>query len=93
MLSNQIELVQMACGICGCVYGIPKFMQAEKLRNGGDWYCPNGHCRTYAETEVDRLRKARNELCNEKWGLETDLKRANCKIKKLEKPKKKKPNK
>lgn len=86
MLSNQIELTQMVCGNCGCVFAIPESLRAEKEKAGGHWYCPNGHCRTYTETEIDRLRKRRYELSKEKEGLEKELRSANRKIKKLEKP-------
>lgn len=91
MLSNQIVLTQMVCGICGCVFAIPEKMRAEKEREGGSWHCPNGHPRVYCETETDRLRQARTELLEEKRNLEGELCSANRKIKKLEKPKKKKP--
>lgn len=63
MLSNQIELVQMICGICGCVFAIPEFMRAEAERDGGSWYCPNGHPRTYRET---KLQKTENQLATER---------------------------
>lgn len=54
--TRQVTLTEMECGQCGVMFAIPETMQAEKLRDGGSWWCPNGHGRHYAEPEVDRLR-------------------------------------
>lgn len=60
-----VELVDMTCGQCGIPYAIPEKMRAEKQLTGGDFYCPNGHCRTYKKTEVDRLREKLDEQTRE----------------------------
>ena len=45
------------CGKCGIVFQVPEAFDRERREGGGDWYCPNGHCRVYREREVDRLKR------------------------------------
>lgn len=49
----------MFCGNCGVTFAIPEAMRAEKERDGGSWYCPNGHSRVYTETAWVKLEKER----------------------------------
>ncbi len=50
-------LVVKRCGECGVSFALPRQLNEENKKTGADWYCPNGHCRVYRETEADRLRK------------------------------------
>ncbi len=50
-------MVTMRCGKCWIEWGVPNGWQKERLRTGEDFYCPNGHCRVYRDTEEDQLRK------------------------------------
>lgn len=85
-----IEMEQMLCGRCGALYALPVALVAEKRREGGNFYCPNGHSRVFAETENDRLHNKNRSLLEDIGELRTGLRKANRKIKKLQKPKKKK---
>lgn len=48
---------EMRCGECGVIFWAPEFLMAERQRTGQRWYCPNGHCRLYAETDAQKLQK------------------------------------
>lgn len=49
------------CPNCGVRYGLESAFDDRKSREGGSWYCPNGHSIVYSETEVDKLRKQLEE--------------------------------
>lgn len=53
----NVSLVQMSCGECGVVFAVPGYFQRERKETGKGWYCPNGHCRVYRESDSDRLRR------------------------------------
>jgi hypothetical protein len=46
------------CGECGVMWAMPVEMIAARRRDGKSFYCPNGHCRCFRETEADRLRRS-----------------------------------
>jgi hypothetical protein len=62
ILESVVTLTRITCGHCGVPFAIPETFRAEKASAGGDFYCPNGHCRTYSETEIVRLRKEKARL-------------------------------
>lgn len=45
------------CCNCGIAFGMPQGFRSEKLRNGGSFYCPNGHGQHYTETTVRKLER------------------------------------
>lgn len=45
------------CCSCGIVFGVPNFWEESRRKSGRDFYCPNGHCMTFGESEADCLRK------------------------------------
>jgi hypothetical protein len=49
------------CCDCFVAFAIPKELQEKRLRDGGSFYCPNGHGQSYTETENMRLRKSLEE--------------------------------
>lgn len=59
--TEQVTLVEMVCGECGITFAMPQRFQEERLERPGSFYCPNGHCRTYRETEIKRLRRELEE--------------------------------
>jgi hypothetical protein len=50
---------EQTCGDCGCVWGFPKELRAQRLKDGKLFYCPNGHGRHFVlgQTEEDKLRQ------------------------------------
>lgn len=50
-------LTILHCGVCQIPHGIPTEMYNDRLANGGEWYCPNGHNLHFIETESDKLKK------------------------------------
>ena len=47
------------CAECGVLYGMPKSFLDQRRKDGGTFYCPNGHSLSYNETDLDRERKRR----------------------------------
>ncbi len=45
------------CGVCEIPHAIPSEMYDDRLANGGDWYCPNGHELHFVETTAQRLER------------------------------------
>lgn len=65
------NLVEKICPICDVNYSIPLTMDNSKKKNGGSWYCPNGHELIFTENTADRLKKELdqvNELLSQKNG-------------------------
>jgi hypothetical protein len=48
-----VALTVLDCASCAVVYAIPDSMQRERVADGKDFYCPNGHAQVYRES--DRL--------------------------------------
>ena len=63
-----VELVHMECGECGAMFGISRAKHTRCSNQGEDWYCPNGHCRVFNESEnaklKDRLERVENQRNN-----------------------------
>ena len=52
-----IKWATLECGNSGINFQVPDSFDRERREGGGDWYCPNGHCRVYRTREVDRLKE------------------------------------
>lgn len=50
-------MVALSCGECGIEFHVPAAWQRERREKGDNWYCPNGHCRVYRESDVDKLKR------------------------------------
>ena len=57
-LQVTVEMTDMDCGECGIQFSVPETWRAEKKRNGGVWFCPNGHSRIYAESDAQKYKKS-----------------------------------
>lgn len=56
------------CIKCGVRFGVPIGFTANRRKDKGSFYCPNGHSMAYTESEEDRLRRERDKLKqNEAW--------------------------
>lgn len=55
--STRVILEPETCCACGVAFGMPTDLMAARKRDGGWFYCPNGHQQHYAKTEADRLRE------------------------------------
>lgn len=61
--AREFQMREMRCGQCGIVFWAPEFFMADKEKTKEGWYCPNGHCRAFRESDADRVRR---ELAEEK---------------------------
>jgi hypothetical protein len=65
MVDDFTQYEFLTCGKCGIRFAAPRhFIGARRAGDQGvtDFYCPNGHCRVFRETETDRLRHERDNL-------------------------------
>lgn len=66
-------LVVEICGVCQCMFAMPKSMQ-EDSRNTGDWFwCPKGHRIHYMETTVQKLEKEIQQERQQKDQIQAEL--------------------
>ncbi len=71
---SGVLLTPCVCPICGAVYAIPTLTYESRRKNGGDWYCPNGHSVGFAKSRADELEERVSELAREKQDLEKNRK-------------------
>jgi hypothetical protein len=59
MMQIQVDIVIIAktCPECGVNYGMDQALYERRARDGGDFYCTNGHLLHVREPEVEKLRK------------------------------------
>src|SRR5262245_61380364 len=60
-LANHETYTEIRCGRCGIVFYVPEHWRSDKQETHEGFYCPNGHCRVYQESEADRLRRQLKE--------------------------------
>lgn len=64
------------CPECRINYWLPDGFRDERRKDQRIWWCPNGHQRWYAESEVDRLRRERDVLKQQMARAEEERDRA-----------------
>jgi hypothetical protein len=63
-MARTVELEHLSCGNCGIVFAVPEWWLSERRDRGAadrSFYCPNGHCRVFRETELDRVKRELEE--------------------------------
>jgi len=58
---TSIALTEIVCGQCGIKFAVPEAWRAAKQETGDGWYCPNGHCRAYTESDTAKYRRLLQE--------------------------------
>jgi hypothetical protein len=56
-LSFSLDFVTMECGECHVSFAVTKYFYDQTRLGKHGWYCPNGHSRSWAESEVDKIKK------------------------------------
>lgn len=65
------ELVTEQCCNCGITFAVPLPFQEARKRDHELLYCPHGHGQHYpAESDIEKLRRQRNELSDKAARLE-----------------------
>jgi ssDNA-binding Zn-finger/Zn-ribbon topoisomerase 1 len=57
VITERIELTVISCANCHIHFAMPSELAERRRREGGNFYCPNGHVNVYRETELDRLKR------------------------------------
>jgi hypothetical protein len=65
LFTVEIAFTKMRCPDCGVHFGLDSALYENRLKDGGNFYCTNGHSLSYRETEAQRLRKQlqQTEVC------------------------------
>lgn len=67
------ELTETACAECGIVFAVPDAWDRTKRREGGSFFCPNGHKLTYGEGENAKLKRQLKAAESRRESLSTCL--------------------
>lgn len=54
---REIELVEVRCGECDITFAVPDYWRDGRIKDGNSFWCPNGHCRCYRDSENSRLKQ------------------------------------
>jgi hypothetical protein len=84
-IAVSVDLIYQVCGHCGVTYGIPKSMDDEKNRSGGNWFCPNGHSRVYRQTREQKLQEELATEMRQRAEAEQKQRDAEARLLKVEK--------
>ena len=52
-----MKLETIHCGECGIEFSVPDYWIKMRQEDGRDFWCPNGHCRAYRESTLNKLRR------------------------------------
>ena len=58
---TQTFVVEHCCS-CGVAFAMPFSLQQQRLVDGNDFFCPNGHSQYYTETEAKKLKRKLKEI-------------------------------
>lgn len=50
-------LTVTSCGVCAIPFAIPEDVYASRHQDGKSFYCPNGHCIGWSDSENARLKR------------------------------------
>jgi len=57
MESDATVLEVDDCCVCGVMFALPARLLANRRKQGGSFYCPNGHSLMFSKPENERLRE------------------------------------
>ena len=63
----RVVIEPIECYKCGVTFGMAQQFNADRLRDGGTFYCPAGHGQVYGNSTKDQLEQARRNLA---WNRE-----------------------
>lgn len=71
------DATHLCCGACGIEFYVPTFWykaRKEKGESEKKFYCPNGHCRVFSESDLDVTRRERDRLAQRLAQRDDELK-------------------
>lgn len=72
-INTSIALETEECCSCGVLFAMPASLRQKLNREGGTFYCPNGHGQHYTEPEVQVLKRELQKAQNRANTLEYQL--------------------
>lgn len=90
---------RMNCGQCGIVFFVPQAFYEDRINDGDEWKCPNGHTRVFSEPKVQKLEKIvstrdkeiatlKSDALTHKWGIQNrdeEIAKLRARVKRLNK--------
>ena len=64
-ITQMLTLKTLQCGTCGVHHAIPSERYNSSLKEGGYWFCPNGHERGFSEGSTSA--KLKKEIKRREW--------------------------
>lgn len=71
---------RLQCGECGILFAAPAHwveVRRDRGDHGKEFYCPNGHCRVWGASTLDKVRQERDRLKQQAARLEDEVREAN----------------
>lgn len=88
MCENSEFLITSCCD-CGVKFWMPANMLKQRMDNGGNFYCPNGHVLHFGETPLGKAQKENQKLLDRlaetQYSLDIAIKQADAAESKLQK--------
>ena len=73
---ETIEFETIECCDCGIVFQVPADFDENRVEDGREFYCPNGHEQSYPDCEDDKL----EELEKENTELKKHIRQLKCRL-------------
>lgn len=86
VILNNVECVVLACGNCGVMHALPAVKYDAAKREGGFWYCPNGHSRGWDDGASTReaTRRENERVKQENARLKEEVQESQRRTEKVE---------
>lgn len=62
VLAITVDFELRKCAECDVAFYMPDTLVARRRSDGGDFYCPNGHCLVFRDNDKAKREKAEAEL-------------------------------
>jgi hypothetical protein len=72
-IRQAVTLTSVTCCSCSVLFAMPEVLRARLQRDGGSFYCPNGHAQHFTQSETTRLRAKLDEAMRTNTQLAADL--------------------
>lgn len=78
---KTITTIEEDCCVCGTTFHIDETLRDFRMKDGGLFYCPNGHGQSFADSTQSKLDEATEELAECKSELaeaQVEIRRLKC---------------
>jgi Zn-finger protein len=75
--------VEITCCVCGTLFAMEEQLDGLRHKDGGLYYCPNGHSQHYTKSAaklIADLKQKQNEMREELSEAKTEITRLKCQL-------------